>query len=102
MDPEDGSTLKDINDSIEENPEEYRRYYRLTQSIIGENANIPEGIDITDDLLGPAGPTSATETDKPAKRTRKSKNQPDPATAVAPPPLAVPVPEAALTAPVVA
>lgn len=81
------SELKDVNDSIEANPEEYKRFYRLTEGIVGENADIPESMDVTENLVGAA--PAGTETDKP-KRGRRPKNSPDPATAVAPPPLAIP------------
>lgn len=91
LDMDDSGTIADINDSIEKNQEEYQRFYRLTQAIVGENAEIPEGVEVATDLAAAISRTGATSAEPtPAKRTRRSRNQPDPATAVAPPPLAVP------------
>lgn len=98
LDPEDNATIATINESIEKNQEEYRRFYQLTQAIVGENANVPEGVDVLDELPAAISATggSSVEPDKP-KRGRRPKNQPDPATAVAPPPVPVPAAPAPAT-----
>lgn len=85
---EDGDTIASINKYLEDNLEEYRRFRQLGQSIVGEDADIPEKLEIE---LDADAPTAATATpEAPKKRGRKSKNQSDPATAVAPPPAPVP------------
>ena len=89
---EDGDTIASINKYLEDNIEEYRRFRQLGQSIVGEDADIPEKLEIGEETA--AAPVQA---EQPKKRGRKSKNQPDPATAVAPAP--IPVPDAAPVAP---
>ena len=93
---EDGDTIASINKYLEDNIEEYRRFRQLGQSIIGEDADIPEKLEIELDASQEAA--SATP-EAPKKRGRKSKNQPDPATAVAPPPAPVPDAPSAPAAP---
>ena len=84
---EDGDTIASINKYLEDNLEEYRRFRQLGQSIVGEDADIPEKLEIE---LDADTPTTGAAPEAPKKRGRKSKNQPDPAPAVAPPPAPVP------------
>lgn len=77
---EDGDTIASINQYLEENLEEYRRFRQIGQSIVGEDADIPEKLDI--ELATSAAPEG------PKKRGRKPKNEP--VTAVAPPPAPIP------------
>lgn len=104
IEPEDNDTIENIVAYLEGTQDHYREFYRLSRSIVGDNADIPDGVEVAADAET-SSDTGATEQPTRGRRGRKSKNQPDPATAVAPPPapipgVSVPPVPAAPTAPV--
>lgn len=83
----EGDTIDTINSYLKDNKEKYQEFHNHCHEIVGDNADLPETVDVTSDAIAPAP-------EKP-KRGRKPKA---PVEAVAPAP--IPVPDAAPAAPV--
>lgn len=82
----EGDTIDTINSYLKDNKEKYQEFHNHCHEIVGDNADLPETVDVTADAIAPAP-------EKP-KRGRKPKA---PVEAVAPAP--IPVPDAAPPAP---
>lgn len=87
VEPEDNDTIESINAYLEGTQEHYREFYRLTRSIVGDGADIPETIEVSG---GEGAGEQTAAAPAPVRRGRKPKAAPE---AVAPPP--IPVPDAA-------